>query len=68
MTGEIIIERATTDDVNDILEIEKSVIGTKIYSGLAGKEDTVQELSENVFYLIKKDFVIQDVPHFLIIN
>jgi len=51
----ISLRRATVEDIGSILEVEKSVIGTKIYSGLAGRDDTVKEITENVFYLILKD-------------
>jgi ribosomal-protein-alanine N-acetyltransferase len=48
------LKRATVEDIGSILEVEKSVIGTKIYSGLSGSDDTVKEITENIFYLIEK--------------
>lgn len=47
------LERATFDDIPIILEVEKSVIGTKIYSGLTGAEDAKTELTNDIYYLIK---------------
>lgn len=42
--GEINLRRAGLEDIPKILEVEKSVVGTKIYSGLTGSEDAVKEI------------------------
>jgi len=61
---DISLKRATVEDIGSILEVEKSVIGTKIYSGLAGRDDAVKEITENVFYLIIKDGkVVGDIAY-----
>ena len=51
----ISLKRATVEDIGSILEVEKSVVGTKIYFGLTGIDDPVKEMAENIFYLIEKD-------------
>ncbi len=61
---EIQLRRATTEDIPSILEIEKSIVGTKIYSGLTGREDAIKEIAENIFYMIEKDGkVVGDVEY-----
>jgi len=61
---EITLKRATLEDIDKILEVEKSVIGTKIYSGLAGRDDTTKEITDNFFYLIEKDGkVVGDIAY-----
>jgi ribosomal protein S18 acetylase RimI-like enzyme len=58
------LKRATVNDINSILEIEKGLVGTKIYSGLTGAEDAIKEITENTFYLIKKDDkVVGDIAY-----
>jgi ribosomal protein S18 acetylase RimI-like enzyme len=52
--NEIILKRATVDDIDKILEIDKSVIGTKIYHGLTGSENKLKDFEKNNFYLIEK--------------
>jgi ribosomal protein S18 acetylase RimI-like enzyme len=52
---EIKLVKATLNDIDKILEVEKNIVGTKIYSGLTGSEDTIKELNENVYYLIEID-------------
>ena len=47
------LKRATLEDIDAILEVEKSVIGTKLYSGLTGSEDAVKEMADNIYYLIE---------------
>ena len=64
MDGAIKLKRATEKDIPAMLEIEKSVVGTKIYSGLAGREDAVKELAENIYYLIERDGkVVGDIAY-----
>ncbi|MDP3883229.1 MAG: GNAT family N-acetyltransferase [Candidatus Staskawiczbacteria bacterium] len=53
--GEISLRGATEDDIDSILEVEKDLVGTKIYSGLADAKDAKQEMEENIYYLIEKD-------------
>jgi len=52
---EITLRRATIEDIPSILEVEKGVVGTKVYSGLTGAEDATQEINENVYFVIEKD-------------
>lgn len=64
MEEEIILKRATVEDIGSILEVEKSVVGTKIYSGLTGSDDAIKEITENIFYLIiKNGKVVGDVAY-----
>lgn len=52
--GEVSLKPASTEDIPAILEVEKGLVGTKIYSGLTGAEDAEKELAENFYYLIEK--------------
>ena len=64
MSQSIKLRRATVEDIPYILEAEKGLVGTKIYSGLTGKKDAIQEISENIFYVIEKDGkVVGDVAY-----
>ena len=64
MSQNIKLRRAIVKDIPDILEAEKGLVGTKIYSGLTGSEDAIQEISENIFYVIEKDGkIIGDVAY-----
>jgi len=51
----ITLKRATEEDISSILEVEKGLVGTKIYSGLTGVEDAKKELAENIYFLIESD-------------
>lgn len=68
MVGEpkekITLKRATVEDIDKILEVEKGLVGTKIYSGLTGAEDTLKELDENIYYLIERNGkVVGDISY-----
>ena len=61
---EISLKRATVDDIDIILEVEKGLIGTKIYSGLTGSEDAIQEMADNIYFLIKEnDKIVGDMSY-----
>ena len=49
------LKRAALEDVDKILEVEKSVVGTKIYSGLTSRDDAIKEMAHDFYYLIEKD-------------
>src|SRR3989344_8045074 len=53
----ITLQRATTDDIDIYLAIEKSVGAgrVKTYSGVTNEKEARDEIEENVVYLIKKD-------------
>lgn len=64
MENEIKLKRATAEDIPSILEVEKGLVGTKIYSGLTGAEDAKHELAENIYYLIERDGkIVGDVAY-----
>jgi ribosomal protein S18 acetylase RimI-like enzyme len=54
-TGKIKLRRATTKDVDSILEVEKTSLGIKTYSGLSGEGEIIKEIENSFFYLIEKD-------------
>ena len=59
----IILKRATVDDALILLEIEKTTIGQKTYSGYFTEEHFTEEkirsyINESVIYLIKKDNLV----------
>ena len=51
---EIKLQRATLDDVQTLLEIEKTTIGIKTYSGYFTEEEIKDYIKNTVVYLIKK--------------
>ena len=62
--AQVNLRRATIEDIGSILEIEKSVIGTKIYSGLTGRDDAIKEITEDIYYLIEKNGkVVGDISY-----
>ena len=55
----ITFKRATTDDVDEFLRIEKSTIGLKIYSRISDKEEALEEIKNNeVYFIIKNNKII----------
>jgi len=55
MEQKINLRRATLEDIDKILELEKSLDGTKIYSALTDKTELTNEINKTFFYLIEKD-------------
>ena len=51
----ISLRRATAKDVNNILELEKNLDGTKIYSALIDRKELEEEIRNTVFYVIEND-------------
>lgn len=49
------LQRATLQDVQVLLEIEKTTEGLKTYSGYFTEEEMKNHIINNVVYLIKKD-------------
>jgi ribosomal-protein-alanine N-acetyltransferase len=47
--------RATTKDVQKLLEIEKTTIGLRLYSGYFNEEEVEGYVKNSVVYLIKND-------------
>ncbi|MEK7462910.1 MAG: N-acetyltransferase [Patescibacteria group bacterium] len=52
---QLTFRKATPKDADVYLELEKTAIGQKTYSGIKDKEEALQEFSENEVYLIYKD-------------
>lgn len=52
---ELSFRKATSEDVDAYLELEKTAIGQKTYSGIKDKDEALQEFKENEVYLIYKD-------------
>lgn len=50
--------RATTADIPILLELEKSVWGSKIYFSVPGENSWDEELKNNIVYLIEKDGIV----------
>jgi ribosomal protein S18 acetylase RimI-like enzyme len=48
------LKRATMEDIPSILEVEKCLAGTKIYSALTDKDEVIKEVENSTFYLIEK--------------
>jgi len=51
----ISLQKASEQDLETYLEIEKSVAGDKTYSAITDKDEALEELKNNVVYFIKKD-------------
>lgn len=64
MENEIKLQRATFDDIPVLLEVEKTVMGTHIYTGLANAQEAREELTKEIYYLIKiGDKVVGDTSY-----
>ncbi len=51
------LKKAEISDISALLEIEKSVAGTKIYSPMLTESEWLEEFKKGVIYLIQKDGV-----------
>src|SRR5437773_1780717 len=61
---QIELKRATLENVDDILAVEKSLEGMKIYSALTNKEEVIEEVTNNFFYLIEQNAkIVGDVSY-----
>jgi len=47
--------RATEEDIDAYLELERTAIANKTYSGIVDRDEALQDFSENDVYLIYKD-------------
>jgi len=54
----IILQRATAKDVDVYLSLEQSVIGPKTYSGITDRNEVIEEIENNVVYLVKVDGIV----------
>lgn len=52
------LERATVDDIQTLLEIEKTTVGLKIYSGYFNEKEIEEWINNDVVYIIKNDDAI----------
>lgn len=52
------LKKATINDIPKLIEIEKSVAGTKIYSPMLTQDEWIKALEIGVVYLIKKNGII----------
>lgn len=50
----IVFRKATKDDIKELLDIEKTTIGLKTYSGYFTEEEIAEWISDDIVYLIKK--------------
>lgn len=51
----ITLEKTTSKDLPVLLEIEKTVIGPKVYSGYSSEKEIQEWIDNDVIYFIKKD-------------
>ncbi len=60
----ISLRRATVEDVDDILAVEKSLEGIKTYSPLTDREEAVKEITDSFVYLIEQNSrVVGDISY-----
>lgn len=60
----ISLKRATPADFDNIIAIERSVDGIKIYSALTDKKELTEEVTNNFFYVIEKNGkIVGDVSY-----
>jgi ribosomal protein S18 acetylase RimI-like enzyme len=50
--------RATIEDIQTLLEIEKTTIGLKIYSGYFNEKEIKEWISNDIIYLVKSESTI----------
>jgi ribosomal protein S18 acetylase RimI-like enzyme len=53
--SEINFQKATTDDADKYIELEKKVAHLKIYSGIVDREEAKKEIENNEVYFIVQD-------------
>ena len=53
--SEITFQKATINDVDTFIEIEKTSVGLKMYSSMTDPEEAKKEIENNEVYFIKKD-------------
>jgi len=52
---DISFKRITIDDVDDFLELERTVDGSSIYSAMTDRREAIEEIAKNTVYFIEKD-------------
>jgi len=52
------LERATIKDIQILLEIEKTTVGLKVYSGYFNEKEVEEWINNDVVYIIKNDGAI----------
>lgn len=52
---DITFRKATTKDIDKFIEIEKTAVGLKVYSGITNREEAKKEIENNEVYFILKD-------------
>lgn len=55
MTEKMKLKRATAGDIEDVLAVEKSLAGMKVYSATIERDEALEEITGAVFYLIEID-------------
>lgn len=56
--SDFIFEKATVNDIDTYLDLERKVAHLKVYSGITDREEAREEIETNEVYLIKKDGVV----------
>ena len=51
----ITLERATAKDIDEYLDIERSIAKTPIYSPMTDRDEELEEIEKNIVYLIRED-------------
>lgn len=51
------LRRATVEDADAVLAIEKSLEGTKTYSALTNREEVIEEITDHFMYLIEQNAI-----------
>jgi len=52
---DITFKKVTIEDVDKFIEIEKTAVGLKVYSGITDREEAKEEIKNNEVYFIMKD-------------
>lgn len=53
--SDITFQKATIEDIDKFIEIEKTAVELKVYSGIIDKEEAKEEIENNEVYFILKD-------------
>ncbi len=53
--SDLIFQKMTIEDVGAYLALEKKVIHLQVYSGIANRDEAIEEMEQNEVHLIKKD-------------
>ncbi len=68
MKESITLQKATHNDIDIFMSLERNATHDKMYSGIADSKTMLDKLKNNIVYLIKKDEIIVGIIRYRMIN